>query len=212
MILDVIIILFIVLSVYLGYKKGFAELAIKLVALIVALLVTFFLYKPIATFVINNTQIDETIQNIIYEKAIDTINNKNSEDNQQTTSQNFYENAIMQQITADMLPETARTIAINIIQFGVLIILFIIVKIAIICIKSFAKLLASLPIIKQCDKVGGILYGLLRGLLIVYVFFALMTIVNNVNNDNVIYTQIQQSYVSKVIYNNNIITMLFENK
>ena len=206
MILDIIIILGVIISVYLGYKKGLTQLAIKLVALILSILITFILYKPVSAFIINVTQIDETIENIVYEKAYNIMDKNQNEEN--TQNNNFYEEVLKKQLEQNMLPKTAKTISINLIQFSVLIGLFVISKIAIMCLKSLAKFLANLPLIKQFDKIGGIIYGLIRIILITYVFFAIVQIYANINSNNLINNQINQSYISKIIYENNIINKL----
>ena len=206
MILDIIIILGVIISVYLGYKKGLTQLAIKLVALILSILITFILYKPVSAFIINVTQIDETIENIVYEKAYNIMDKNQNEEN--TQKNNFYEEVLKKQLEQNMLPKTAKTISINLIQFSVLIGLFVISKIAIMCLKSLAKFLANLPLIKQFDKIGGIIYGLIRIILITYVFFAIVQIYANINSNNLINNQINQSYISKIIYENNIINKL----
>ena len=66
---DVIIIALVVLSTFLAYKKGLVAQAIKLCAVIIAVIATLLFYRPVANFIINNTDIDETIQNSIYERA-----------------------------------------------------------------------------------------------------------------------------------------------
>lgn len=202
MVLDGIVILFVVLSVFLGYKKGFVGLAIKLVALIVAILVTFILYQPVSNFIINTTGVDETIENAIYEKATQALKGE--------TQENNYTNALKNQLLDGTLPQTSRTLSINIIKIIVIIILFIVTKILIMCISSLANSLAKLPIVKQCNKLGGIIYGLLRGVLIIFVFFAVIELYTQITPQNAVYNEIEKSSISKMIYENNIITMFFK--
>ena len=59
---DVIIIALVVLSTFLAYKKGLVAQAIKLCAVIIAVIATLLFYRPVANFIINNTDIDETIK------------------------------------------------------------------------------------------------------------------------------------------------------
>ena len=73
---DVIIVALVVLSTFLAYKKGLVAQAIKLCAVIIAIIATLLLYRPVANFVIDNTEIDETIQNSIYERTYDVAKQK----------------------------------------------------------------------------------------------------------------------------------------
>ena len=80
-IVDIIIIAIIALSVFLGYRKGLIALAIQLCAVIIALVATLVLYKPISALIIDNTSLDENIQNAIIEKAQNNNENNSQENN-----------------------------------------------------------------------------------------------------------------------------------
>ena len=165
LIIDIAIIAIVVLSVFLGYRKGLVALSIQLFAFIIAVVITFILYQPITNFIVNATGIDETIQNSILEKANDIM----QEDSKMS-------NTIVEEVKNDMLPETARTISINIITFVVVIVLFLLVKIGLRFVTAMANLVAKLPILKQANELGGIIYGFIRGLLIIYVILLVVNI------------------------------------
>ena len=67
--IDIILIAIVLLSTFLGYKKGLVKLATKLFAGIIAIIVTIAIYKPVSGIIINNTQIDEKIEQIIIENT-----------------------------------------------------------------------------------------------------------------------------------------------
>lgn len=108
-----------------------------------------------------------------------------------------------------MLSETSRNLAINIIYGAVMILLYIILRIALIFISFIADSIASLPILKQFNKAGGILYGLLRGVLIIYVVLMLIGVFGQVNPNNSVHMQIEDSYLGKLMYDNNILNIFF---
>ena len=64
-IVDLIILAIFALCIFLGYKRGLAGCLIKVLAFFIALIVSAILFKPVATIVTNNTQIDENIQSSI---------------------------------------------------------------------------------------------------------------------------------------------------
>ena len=197
-VVDLIIIAIIALSAFLGYRKGFVVLAIKLCAFLIAIAVTFVIYKPVANVVINVTGIDETIENAILEKA----NGIMSEENNETSIQ------MIEDAKTGLLPEVAREIAINIVTGGVFLILFIIVRIAIKFVTALANAVAKLPIIKQFNEIGGLLYGILRGLLIIYIVMLLISVAGQINPENTIHQSLNSSYIGKLMYNNNILNCI----
>ncbi len=207
-IIDIVVIALIALSIFLGYRKGFIELSVKLLAFIIALVVTLILYRPIASLIINNTELDENIQNAIMDKANgkseetnELSENETTENNQET---NLAEN-IANEMKAEILPQAARDLSINIINAGVIIILYILIRIALKFITALANLVAKLPIIKQVNKLGGTIYGLVRGLLIVYVVLLIISFVGTINPENTVHKQIENTYITKAMYENNII-------
>lgn len=200
-IIDFIIIAVILLSTFLAYKKGLISLAVQLCSFIIAIIVTAILYQPISNLVINSTSIDETIENAIYEKANDMM--------QENQSSNEVTNQITEAVKNEMLPETARTIAVNIVTGGVMILLLIAINIALRLIKGIANQIAKLPILKQFNEIGGMIYGILRGILIVYVVLLILVIPGQIQPDNRVNQSIEQSYLGKVMYENNILNVFF---
>ena len=198
-VVDLIIIAIIALSAFLGYRKGLVVLAIKLCAFIIAIAITFVIYKPVANVIINVTGIDETIENAILEKANGIMTEENNE-----TSTQMIENA-----KTGLLPEVAREIAVNIVTGGVILILFIIIRIAIKFVTALANAVAKLPIIKQFNEMGGLLYGVLRGLLIIYVAMLIIGVAGQINPENTVHQSLNSSYIGKMMYNNNILNVFF---
>ena len=199
---DLIIIAIVLLSTFLAYKKGLMKLAIQLFSFIIAIVITFLLYLPISNLIINVTGIDEMIENAIYEKAND-IMVKDEESNELA-------NQIIDTAKNEMLPETAKTLSINIVRGGVIIILFIGIKIALRFVTALADLIAKLPIIEQINQLGGLIYGILRGIIIVYVCLLISSVSGQIIPNNQINQGIDKSYIGKVMYQNNILNIFFK--
>ena len=199
-IVDIIIIAIILVSTFLAYRKGLITLAIQLVSVIIAVVLTLILYKPVSNVIINVTGIDEMIQNAILEEANDIMTN-----NQENADQ------VVESIQNNMLPETARTISINIIQGAVILILYVIIRIILRFITALANLVAKLPILNQFNKLGGVIYGILRGLLIVYILLLLVNVSGEIDAKNKVYTTVEESYIGKMMNENNVLSVLFTN-
>lgn len=199
-VIDIIIVLIILLSAFLAYRKGLIVLAIQLVAVIIAIVLTVILYKPISNIIINVTNIDETIQNAILEKANDIMtNNEENKDKVVETIQN------------NMMPETAKIISINIIQGGVILILYIAIRIILKFITALANLVSKLPIINQFNKLGGLIYGILRGLIIIYALLLVVNLIGTIEPKNEVYVGVEESYIGKTMKDYNVLNILFEN-
>lgn len=200
-IIDLIIIAIIVLSTFTAYKKGLVKLAIGLCSFVISIAITFVLYQPISNLVINVTGIDEAIENSIYEKANDVMEENKKEEG--------ITNEIIETTKNEMLPETARTLAINIVTGGVIIVLLIATKIALRFVSALADMVTKLPIISQLNEVGGMLYGLIRGILIIYVVLLIAGIPAQINPNNEITKNIEQTQLGKAMYENNILNIFF---
>lgn len=197
-VVDIIIVAIILLSTFLAYRKGLITLAIQLVAVVIAIVLTLLLYKPVSNVIINVTAIDETIQNAILEEANNIMTNDEEGANQ-----------VVETIQNNMLPETARTISINIIEGAVILILYIVIRIVLKFITALANLVSKLPILNQLNQLGGIIYGILRGVLIIYILLLLVNLSGEIEPQNHVYMAVEESYIGKVMNENNILDILF---
>ena len=112
----------------------------------------------------------------------------------------------------EVVASSAHIIAQKAVAIIVLIGLFLVIRVALILLKFVAEGIASLPIIKQFDKSGGILYGVLRGAFVIYLVLAILFFIMSVNNIEFIADLIDKSILSKFLYNNNIILNIIFHK
>ena len=227
-IIDVAIVFILLLCIGLGYRRGLTDSLLKIVSFILALVIAFILFKPIANFVVDNTNWDENLEQAIRQMVVEqeeqadgnnqaqTENiNQNEETNQNTQDANMsnimldYINEAVESAGTDaknaILDATARNIAVTIINVGVLIALFFISRIVLIFVKGLASLITKLPVIKQFDKIGGIVYGLLEALIIIYVILAIISFISPIIAQTGILEGINSSWLGKMFYHNNIL-------
>ena len=224
-ILDVVIVLILVLNVYLGYKKGLIKVAFSLFAFIIAIFVTAILFNPIANYIIKNTEFDENIKKVIISNFNKDTNDEKKENNNEDELENnseanerkvkeknnniitSYINEKIKDIAEDAKESIIEKLAMNlsekIVKVIVAIALFITIRILIILLKFLFEFLSELPIVKQFDKAGGVLYGLLKSVLIIYIFLTVLFVVNSVKNSDNIQNLIDTSYITKFLYDNN---------
>ncbi len=203
-VLDIIIIVLILISTFLGYRKGLISLGIHLIAFVLALIISFILYRPIGNIIINTTQIDETIQETI-EKNVQTI-----EPNEE--NKNNITNQIIEITKGEMLPQATKEISYNIVYGATMIILFLILRVCLMLINCIANAIAKLPILDQVNKIGGAIYGVLRGVIITYFALLIISLIIVVNPQNSLSKMVEETYLVKTMMNNNILNVFFIKK
>ena len=199
-VIDIILVLIVALSAFLGYKKGLVELGAKLFAGIIAIVITLIIYKPVGNIVIKNTSIDEKIENTILEKTTNVID-ENSKISDNKYIQDASDNAVSQ-VKEEVLPEQARNIAVNVVYGATALILFIVSKIVLSIVISLANAVASLPILKQFNEIGGLLYGLVRGAIISLVLILVIGTVAKLNPNGSLSKNVESTYLLKEVYDN----------
>lgn len=199
-VIDIILVLIVALSAFLGYKKGLVELGAKLFAGIIAIVITLIIYKPVGNIVIKNTSIDEKIENTILEKTTNVID-ENSKTSDNKYIQDSSDNAVSQ-VKEEVLPEQARNIAVNVVYVATALILFIVSKIVLSIVISLANAVASLPILKQFNEIGGFLYGLVRGAIISLVLILVIGTIAKLNPNGSLSKNVESTYLLKEVYDN----------
>lgn len=217
-IIDLVILAIIVLCIALGYHKGLTGSLLKIISFVLALVIAFVLFKPVSNFIIDKTNWDENLEQGIHDMIV-SEDNKTSDE--QTTGE---ENKNMPTVMVDYINKTveeagnnakeaiadatARNMAVTIINAGVWIGLFIISRIILLFVKGLANLITKLPVIKQFDKLGGIAYGVLEAIVIVYGILAILSFVSPLVSGTGIISAVQSSYLGSMMYNNNLLLKL----
>ena len=204
--MDLIIIAILVLSIIMGYKKGLINVIFNIFAFFIALIATIILYRPVANIIINNTEIDDKIKSAIINNITEEKQSEESSSN--TGMQKYIEDAIKN--TADeaksqVIETVANTVSIRAVEILTSIILFIVIRAVLIVLKVFTQAIANLPLIKQFNELGGVVYGIAKGLIIVYIILTIMYFVVSINGKGNIAEAINNSYITKILCNNNII-------
>ena len=189
-IIDLILIAIVLLSAFLGYKKGLVKLGAKLFAGIIAIVLTLILYRPVSGAIIKNTPIVEKIKNVVIENST----NFENQDKDKVSTQ------ITNQVKNEILPAEAENIAKSIVYAVISIVLFLVVKIILSIVISLIDGMTKLPILKQFNEVGGLAYGLARGVIIVCVVILLMGVYAKVKPENNLNENIEKSNITKIIY------------
>ncbi len=200
-IIDIFILCVLFLFTYLGYKRGFIKVVTHLLSFFIAIFVTLLFYKTLATQITNTTTLDEKINELILAK----IQNTNfSENDSSDTFFIYFESLIIdsQNTTAEYI---SSSLTITIIDGFSFICLFIITKLVLLIFNFIFNFISKLPIIEQFDKSGGLIYGIIQGIFIIYLAFATIYLVLPLCDNMNILHYINDSYLGKFFYEDNLI-------
>ena len=210
-VVDIILIAIIGLNVYLGYKKGLIKVAFNVFAFLIAIIATIILFKPVSSLVIKNTPIDDKIEETFI-KNFSGNQDENSGDKENNESSNFVQKYISDtvkdattQAKDNAVKSVAKTVALRLTEIITAIALFILIRILIIILSFLSDMIAELPIVKQFNEAGGIIYGLLKSVIIIYFILTIIFIISSIKGNGIITNTIEQSFITKFLYNNNVV-------
>lgn len=213
-VVDLIILIILALFILSGYKRGLTGSIIKLLSFAIAIVVAFILYNPVASSIEKNTQIDDNIKSSI----INTLNGDETEEGKENIDQednNFLQNIeqniaeTTQEAKTQIIKQTAEETTKAVIKVGSWLVIFLCTRIILVVVSFFVKGITKIPVIKQVDKLGGIAYGLIEGMLIVYVVLGIISLTSLMWTDNGAIVAIKESFIGEMLYNNNIILNMF---
>ena len=205
-ILDLVVLGIILLNVFICYQKGLVKLAVGLVAVFISIILALILYKPVSNLVIEKTEIDDKIEKTIIENfTSEQESEAEIDDNGFMKYIEQYVDDAVNKTKNEIVTEAAGTIAVKVINIGVIIAIFVIARLILILLTFITDLITELPIIKQFNDVGGVLYGIIKALLIIYVLLAIAFFIVYISGNTTISEAISNSYITKFFYNNNIL-------
>lgn len=211
-VVDLIIILIFALCIFNGYRKGLVKSLLKLLTSVLAIIIAIVVHTPLVDFVINNTTIDDNIQ-LSIENIVNQNNNKTdkeivSEDSSMPKPIVNYLNSNLKDSVEEQkqqaITELSRNTAIIIVNIGCILIIYILAKIILKIFTIFIDIFAKIPVIKQFNELGGIIYGIIEALIIILIVLTLISVITPLLGSYEISNIIQESYIGKFLYNSNI--------
>ena len=204
-IVDLVILAIMILCIIVGYVRGLTGSLIKILSFVLSIVIAFVLFIPISNLIINNTQIDENLEQSIRDVIIQEDGEE--KENMPETITNYI-GAKVEQATDSakeaIVDSTARDVTLTIVKAGTWIGLFIIARILLIFLRFITARITKVPVSKQFDKLGGVIYGILEGAIIIYVILAVISFVAPMIDADII-TAIDESYIGSMLYNNNLL-------
>ena len=219
---DLVIISIIISNTFWGYRRGLVGVMFKILVFIVSLIIMFVLYKPMSNAIISKTQIDEWLAEKIAQNIQGTTlaDGELLEYNEETTAMSegvvnvlnsFVSEALDKSVT-NVVEYVSTNIAVGMIRIGSMLILLMLSRFLLLFIRFAAELVGSLPIIKTFNISGGLIYGILKGFLTVYIILAVFAVASPIIQNWGVIDSIQDSTLGSKMYNNNVITNIIFKK
>ena len=206
-IVDIILIGIIILNIFIGYKKGLIKVVFNIFAFFIAIVVSLILFKPVSNIIINNTEIDDKIrEKILSVNNYDEDSEYTNDENKKTFLEKYIEDKVAEagkEAKKRAVEAASNVISIKATEIITGLILFIIVRIALILLGFLTDTLSNIPIIKQFNEIGGITYGLAKAIIIIYLLLTIIFIISSMKENNVVEESIYNSYITKLLYENN---------
>ena len=224
-IIDVLIVLTVILFMVLGWKKGFLEKIIDMASSVFGLIASILLARPFSNVL--RGWFGETMESSISEYLM----SRSSEFAAELTRPNLVsaleglslpdflvewiaDSVDYTQITESIIDSITPLILTLALLFIAFITLFFGSMIVFFLLRLLARGITSIPIIKQVDKVLGLLFGLLKVALLIYILlFVLALVINIPAINNIIYEWLNNDMqlstekfrLSKYLYDNNLL-------
>ncbi len=207
-IIDIIIVAIIALCLFLGYKRGLTGSLLKILSFVLAIVIAFILFKPVSNLVINHTNWDDSLKESIKQFITEKTATPEAKSELPQVIVDYIDETMAESINEAKevaIDNTAQSVTNLIVNAGVWIAVFIIARILLIFIKFITALIAKLPVIKQFDKLGGIIYGILEAFVILYLLLAIISFIAPTLNNSGFIDAINKSFIGSMLYNNNLL-------
>lgn len=220
--MDICIIIIIVISAFSGLSKGLVLSVFSIGSYILAFIAAKVYHPYLSRYIIDNTNLIPRVQKYVFDKIniaqgispdghdniFQAINlPKSLEDTLlKSAAITEYSNGLMGNIHGYISEVITKVI----LDLACIIIIFLVVKLALNLIGALFNGIASLPVINQFNRLGGFLFGIVKGVLIIFVLTALMVPITSIFNESFITEGLKNSTLAGFFYDYNIILNMMD--
>ena len=205
-----------------GWKKGFVEMLFGAISMILALaLAVIFAPKLSAVLQENETimgkltvkvsevlNLDELVVEVPdAERLVDNLNLPNAI-KETIVSAEFMEklelDTLAEDATSKMADAVAALLAKIIITAVCFVVAFVVALLLLYLLNKLLDVVAKLPVLKQANQLAGLALGLCQSILVIWMFFAVITMVGGSEFGQTMFAYISDSNVLDFLYKNNV--------
>lgn len=222
--IDVVVICIIGVTALVGLIKGFIFSIFRIVSFFLSVFLSLKFYPLLANILIKvglHDKIQGIILNNLFKQSqtlAPQVDNQAKLTAADTVISNlklpeFFKDTLIKKIPNPSelfnLTDVLQNISVELSNFVInvisLILIYIIISIALIFAQVLLKQVAKLPVFKQMDKLGGLAFGAIEGLLTVNVLFAILMLFNASPKFANIFIALENSLIASFFYQNNFI-------
>lgn len=217
MIVDLIILAVIGICILLGAKRGLVFSLISALSLAIALLIGYLL-MPVVGDVLAQTPLATTTEKTVYTYISEAVS---SEEGYEIALEKRELPDFLKDKVVDILAEShrqgemeqgiqkaAKAVSDLVVKAVSILLVAVITFILLISVKSIWKGIRKLPVIRQMDTVGGVVFGLCQGVLIISTVMLAVSLFSAGGAGKALMTAIQASYVGEFFYSHNFLGLL----
>ena len=198
-IIDIVVVTIIWVIAINGYKKGLVKTVYGLTAFFLAAILASYAYEYVAEFLGNlefvKNLTEQINQNFVQDMAVDSSMPK--------WMAGAVEGVI--EVAGQTVAERIISIIISVLT---VVLSFVLVKIVLGFAVGIIDAVMKLPILDTVNKTGGMLFGVIKGMLIMLICFAVVSMFVTADNYRYIHEAITDTYVARFFYDNNILMTL----
>ncbi|WP_034429867.1 CvpA family protein [Caldisalinibacter kiritimatiensis] len=214
---DLIVIIILVTSSLRGLVKGFIISLFNLVGFFIAAYIAKLYYPVLVGYIYKNTNFINRIESFIYERVFKIMEgNENGLDKdliingfklpapiKESLGNNI--NLHTGEITKSIGQALANEFTYIFVTIISIIIVFLAAKILLAIVVHVVDSIAKLPILRTFNRLTGFAFGLIKGVLIIYIIFAILTPVISMFPEGFIATGTYESTLGSYFYTQNVI-------
>lgn len=230
-VIDLIVLLIIAIAALLGYKRGFVKTSFRMLSFIIAIVISMLLYKPVASYIKESTNVSEWLVQTILGKdnkeelesvpenddltlAEDTSDvtkkeeSTNIENALESLPQNIKEYIGVNETINQAKEQVAEKIVDAIINVMSLVLIYVIVKLALSIVCFILDKIMQIPLLKQINEAFGLMLGLLLGIIQVYTVLAVITFLSSFIQMPELIAYTKASLITSVLFEYNLLIAL----
>jgi len=201
MAIDIIIIIFIGYLCFQGYRKGFIKTIFDTLGIVISFFLSKEFYYFAESFLLKNTKMFVKLHDFFEAKLPENVVNNS---NIPVELQKFVNNIVMNE-ASDAFAAFVDNLSLLIIRSISFVITFLVIYAVMVIISTLINAIMKLPILNLTNRLFGAFMGILKGVILLYLIFALSAPLLSFMQDKPLAKSVLNSESSKIFYNNNII-------
>ena len=218
----IIVLVILAIGAIVGWKKGFVDMLFGAVSMTIALILAVLIGPKLGVFVQDNTQMADKLSSKVSqtlnleELAIEIPEPDALVENlnlpvvvkEKITSAEFAEKLNLDKMAEDASAKMAEVVATFLTKMIIaalcFVIVFVVALILLFLLNKVLDVFAKLPLLKQANQLAGLALGVVQAILVIWLFFAVVTVIGGTEFGQSMFGYINSSKLLSFLYTNNI--------